>query len=606
MSSYVYRELQHNRNIRLLELSPGAAADPLRGSLRHTSLDEKEDYEAISYVWGSDLRCRVLETPEGVVRITASLHLALERLRFPHHPRALWADALCINQEDNTEKSFQVRLMYQIYSQATRVLAYLGEEAENSELVPPLLDDMTSKTLFDRGTASSLAREKLKSKDLQPVAALLRRPWFRRAWIIQEFVAARDVLMICGSWEVHWKALVEANDNCYSFGELSLSRNEKDKTKTSLTSKSSIALSTLDMARDKNSLEEDHSRYYSSLLDLFELFQDKEATRSRDHLFALLSLASDADDSVFDPDYVEPFESVVRRYAAGFIRQNYCFRLLASAGLNSQSSRFPSWIPDWTIKRKSRFPEGLVDNSATYKAAASTEIVARFDRDADELFIRGGLFDQVVQVLCFWNGGVEKVDDIPLLDGQLQASYLQQCDDIMHFRSCYPTGEGLFDVQWRTLIANRDCDGQELKSSNPPTMKLSYLAFRKELANKTQDDILRSKYPHEQLSVEGNENQEQALTPVDSYDFESAFFSLTRLFTFCLTERGYVGLVPKETKIRDCICVFNGCPVPFVIRQSEIREGNVFQLIGRSYVHGIMDGEALFEERFKEEDLRLH
>ena len=37
---------------------------------------------------------------------------------------SLWVDALCINQADNEEKSEQVRLMGEIYSRATGVIAW--------------------------------------------------------------------------------------------------------------------------------------------------------------------------------------------------------------------------------------------------------------------------------------------------------------------------------------------------------------------------------------------------------------------------------------------------------------------------------------------------
>lgn len=42
--------------------------------------------------------------------------------------RTLWIDALCINQKDNHEKSQQVRMMYQLYKQASRVVIWLGAE----------------------------------------------------------------------------------------------------------------------------------------------------------------------------------------------------------------------------------------------------------------------------------------------------------------------------------------------------------------------------------------------------------------------------------------------------------------------------------------------
>ena len=75
--------------------------------------------------------------------------------------------------------------------------------------------------------------------------------------------------------------------------------------------------------------------------------------------------------------------------------------------------------------------------------------------------------------------------------------------------------------------------------------------------------------------------------------------------TFCLTARGYMGLVPPKSKVGDPICLLFGSQVPFVFLQvppehmPEIRvlDGQgpavLGALAGECYVHGIMDGEAL-------------
>jgi Heterokaryon incompatibility protein (HET) len=39
----------------------------------------------------------------------------------------MWADAICINQEDISERNAQVRLMGDIYSNASKVATYVGE-----------------------------------------------------------------------------------------------------------------------------------------------------------------------------------------------------------------------------------------------------------------------------------------------------------------------------------------------------------------------------------------------------------------------------------------------------------------------------------------------
>ena len=65
---------------------------------------------------------------------------------------------------------------------------------------------------------------------------------------------------------------------------------------------------------------------------------------------------------------------------------------------------------------------------------------------------------------------------------------------------------------------------------------------------------------------------------------------------FCVTARGYIGFVPYEAKVGDEICIIYGGVVPFVLRQSK----GSSRLIGESYIHGIMYGEALlFDDNAK-------
>lgn len=59
-------------------------------------------------------------------KIGYSLASALRRLRQRHKSVTLWVDALCINQDNDLEKSQQVTLMTRIYSSATMVQAWLG------------------------------------------------------------------------------------------------------------------------------------------------------------------------------------------------------------------------------------------------------------------------------------------------------------------------------------------------------------------------------------------------------------------------------------------------------------------------------------------------
>jgi hypothetical protein len=64
---------------------------------------------------------------EQAFQVSGRLKWALYRLWSTHVKRVFWIDAICINQNDNVEKSHQVGQMRAIYEKACQVLIYLGD-----------------------------------------------------------------------------------------------------------------------------------------------------------------------------------------------------------------------------------------------------------------------------------------------------------------------------------------------------------------------------------------------------------------------------------------------------------------------------------------------
>jgi hypothetical protein len=62
-----------------------------------------------------------------------NLFEALLHLRGKKETRILWVDAVCINQQDKSERNEQVRWMGEIYSSVQQVIIWLGKEAEGGD-----------------------------------------------------------------------------------------------------------------------------------------------------------------------------------------------------------------------------------------------------------------------------------------------------------------------------------------------------------------------------------------------------------------------------------------------------------------------------------------
>jgi hypothetical protein len=74
-----------------------------------------------------------------------------------------------------------------------------------------------------------------------------------------------------------------------------------------------------------------------------------------------------------------------------------------------------------------------------------------------------------------------------------------------------------------------------------------------------------------------------------------------------LTKGGYLGLGQEGFDVGDVVCILSGGEVPFLLREIGKQEnGGVFRFLCESYVHGVMDGEAMVDpDRSPLEDFRI-
>lgn len=132
---YHYAPIDSDKSgeIRMLCLLPGRKEDPIFVRIESCSLDNPPSYEALSYAWGERYLSAFIVVRDGNsdydVRLPQNLYKALAQLRHHNRPRYIWADAVCINQENEEEKSQQVQIMPLIYRKASKVLIWLGDES---------------------------------------------------------------------------------------------------------------------------------------------------------------------------------------------------------------------------------------------------------------------------------------------------------------------------------------------------------------------------------------------------------------------------------------------------------------------------------------------
>jgi hypothetical protein len=92
-------------------------------------------YDVLSYIWGAMEKTATVTVDRKAFDVTENLYSALQHLRSKDQDRILWADAICINQRDNTERGHQVQQMREIYSQAEEVVIWLGHATNQTNIL---------------------------------------------------------------------------------------------------------------------------------------------------------------------------------------------------------------------------------------------------------------------------------------------------------------------------------------------------------------------------------------------------------------------------------------------------------------------------------------
>ena len=167
-------------SIRLLRLMPSEDDTAnIQCELFEYALKESDKathlYEALSYVWGGLDKRQSIFIDNQYLAITLNLHAALLRLRDRDIPRIIWVDAICINQKNKQEKEHQIQSMAKIYGKASRVIVWLGETANNS--------DVALEAIRAAGKPTNTSNKEMIQR---AILLLLQRPWFRRIWVRQQ------------------------------------------------------------------------------------------------------------------------------------------------------------------------------------------------------------------------------------------------------------------------------------------------------------------------------------------------------------------------------------------------------------------------------------
>lgn len=356
-------------------------------------LHETPSYNALSYTWGDPGQAGYINVDGHTVSVGRNLLNALHRLRRDFELDYLWIDALCINQSDDEEKSYQVPLMNQIYGTAQSIYIWLGEELsltaeafsfmEKSARALRYVAERQDETFYGLGQDCSLDPEQkaeqarwvleqvhsLNSETDARLAIkqLFENPYWSRIWVLQEVAQPIDALIVCGPYNTTLFELVDAFEFWETAHSLPINTIADPVSGMELEDfgvfddffrivcgspyhiaqlpEGQAKLAPIDMAR--------HLDMFPIHSDAFRAFvrtRKFKATDNRDRIYGLLNLLP-SDDSFLKPDYGRSETNLYRDLIVDGIRHYQSLFCITMGGVGTfqepRSMVLPSWIPDF-------------------------------------------------------------------------------------------------------------------------------------------------------------------------------------------------------------------------------------------------------------------
>ncbi|KXX77175.1 Heterokaryon incompatibility protein 6, OR allele, partial [Madurella mycetomatis] len=511
----VYGALPDSSWFRLLIVQPSKKMwAPLRCQLRvFKRRDAHGKYEALSYAWregeqSSEFFWKPATEKDGKwrpqqivcnghkVSIKGNLGCALIHIRHSSRPRAIWVDALCINQADPMEIAAQIQTMPDIYGHARRTIVWLGMSHPSKRSVvsntlslphpeaavasvchlvkhwdpsqPVRYFTTDPKTRFAEakepdlgcGFARNLSHYFRSPRngwetDLLPLKEFFGATWFTRKWVIQEVALSRSVDVLFHNCRVSWRWVGLAAAIIRMQYDNALREHRMYNVYNAYLMFRLSGKHGLDPAR-------------MTFVELLRLTAAFETSEPRDVFYSLLGLETTDHHPergpLIQPDHQASYEDICISLARTILgRAGQCgsnpLAILMDAGIAEDPKRkVPSWVPTWQPGKPGLLSPWSLDDCFT----ASKGLDVHVDTSSPLHLTVQGIHVSNVQWVSPYVMASE--DDIALT-----------IDWLRTFSFTDPITSSHLKVYSRTLCAGRDVHGRREK--NRKAMMLPFIAF---------------------------------------------------------------------------------------------------------------------------------
>ena len=598
-STYRYSKLGSG-DIRLLKVPKRSNLAGLECQIVRVPLASAPPYEAISYCWGTDPPTRMIVVDGKSLKVLDSVYEALCYRRSFRQEKLLWIDSVCINQEDEPERSEQIQLMRTIFSEAVGVLAWLGD-VENAMIAQIFLSSLSSKSnLFGMTTLDRLLDYRTRHDFAwRYMGVVFRQPWFTRSWMLQEIALAKRVDLVFGGVSLDWEVFAQSlpvlgNPLLGRF--LGSSDAEYEVTRPLLGVKNAMI-----MENCRALTRGDSDVTLNEVLQFSLQFQ---ATKGHDKVYSVLGLVNDENSEFIVPDYSKSVETVFTETMRSLLQSSRPLQSLHLAGCGTSGQYdLPSWVPDWTNSSIRPFH---TSSSITYNAGTelAPKVITPPEADAQFVRIAGNVVDEI---LVLGQMGPLVAEELKIRETRMSYreehlvyEWLKEAKGLVakYVKRPYIVGQSPHheiqhgdEVLWRTIIADKTED----KSPASAELAIGYAALETYvgLSSSTTSGELspfkQHRLPEDEHALPRERIQDLSRSANTFLNHVAEASLGNRL---AVTKSGLFAVVPPKTRVGDTLSIIWGAQTPYLMRPSATKLGS-WELVGSCFVHGLMSGEGV-------------
>lgn len=409
--------------------------------------------------------------------------------------------------------------------------------------------------------------------------AFMKKPYWNRAWIIQELATNHNsALILCGKFKLTRRMIRLGAVCCQELLQTSedLSYQFDHDLDLEAWSMASRAHQLVSLTFNQN--------VEIGLEGLLNIVRRADATDEKDKVYNILGLLDAGVSADISPNYSLSERQVYTDFITSIIKRTDRLEQIMFGGISTQEG-WPSWVPDWRLPFERHHITYLMSCEASGGLSAKTSFISN-RKDGTHLVCSGFKADTVEGVAAEPSPHCHSTQPC-----NVSTRYGGRISDALHqiLLIDHPGGteRPLLEVPW-TL----GCDTNTSPSnfpSNPEWFNLTHSRyfqkfheFRK--CNEgfcTGGQTLRSFFPQP--------SKKSVDITLTLQCMRLALLSLNQR-ALVTTETGYLGLAPIAVRPGDVVAILLGCKCPVLLRPAG---ENLYRAIGECHIHGLMRGEIL-------------